>query len=557
MDEAQALLSRVAARGSVALAELSFWLRPAAASSALAARGGAQQPSLLARVADRWAAVDKDTRHLLLSHALSLLAGLVAAYHMRSLVTAVMGQMNTMLQDGAADPADAGGAAHVSPERLRAVQRRLLARGYRLEELSAHEVRLLAELVLPSDVRTRFADVGGQGAVVAALQERVVAPLLYPELFAHSHIAQRPTGVLLHGPPGCGKTLLARAMAHECRAAFLSISPSALEHKWVGDTPKAIAALFSLAAKLAPTIVFIDEIDGILAARTDGEQAYSVSMKSALLQHWDGLAAATAPGTQRRRARPAAAGGPRRAQQQPQQQPQPQPQQPPSPDADADAEPDADVPPAWVIVIGATNRPWALDEAAVRRMPRQIEVPLPDAAGRADILRRMLAKERCEPELLGGATAAASAAVPAGGGAGQPTGAATTLRELAAATAGCSGSDLAEVVREAVQAPIREALRAKQQQQLEAVAGGGAAAAAAAVVRAVTAEDVRRAAAHVRPAANIRSSAGPRRQPPPDSESGGDEALRNLFRILAGGGGGGGGGGPAWFPASFPHAAYE
>lgn len=444
-------------------------------------------------------------RYLLLSHSLSVVGGLIAYYRMRSLVDHVMTSMDK-LQEGAT--AEQGpDAAHLSQRRLWHIARRLAARGYQMGELNVYEQRLLAEVVLPTDVKTRFADVGGQTRVVSQIQEHVVAPLRFPELFAHSHIAQRPTGVLLYGPPGCGKTLLARAMAHECRAAFLSISPSALEHKWVGDTPKAIAALFSLAAKMAPTIIFIDEIDGLLSARSDSEQSWSVGMKSALLQHWDGLGAATAPGTQRTR-RPV------------------RPQGAPPPALQLDGRPEeedeSDSPPAWVVVIGATNRPWALDEAALRRMPRQIEVPLPDSGGRADILRRMLTKERCDDSVEG------------------------SLRDVADATAGCSGSDLAEVVREAVQRPIREALHARLAAAREAELAGRAPVSPppspfgeeGAPVRALTADDLLHAANTVQPSTSIgrggaggsRSASGSDNNEAPDSH--GQDYMAAMLRAM-------------------------
>jgi len=191
-----------------------------------------------------------------------------------------------------------------------------------------------------------------------------------------------------------------------------------------------------------------------------------------------------------------------------------------------------------VVVIGATNRPRSLDEAALRRMPRQIAVPLPDAAGRVDILCRMLAKERCTPEVLGLARAAGDV---------DGAGSSAVRGRLADATAGCSGSDLAEVVREAVQGPIREALAARlrsdaaaaaaaavveeedeEEEEDEDAAAPHAAAATEprAAVRAVTVDDLLRAAALVRPAANIRRDTGSPQQDARGTE--GSDAIASM-----------------------------
>jgi SpoVK/Ycf46/Vps4 family AAA+-type ATPase len=416
------LLSDAAAGASDALWRLSERLRPAAAVPLLAAAPSAPPGRLavaLERVQQRWEAVDPDTRRMLVGFCLSVLSGVILMRQAKTLLADSMSQLESPPDERTDQRFES-----LSDRRLLAIARRLRARGYTFAHLNGHERRLLADVVLPSDVDVGFADVGGQPAAVGLLQTHVVAPLRFPDLYAHSAIAQRPAGVLLHGPPGCGKTMLAKAVAAEGGGTLISISPSSLEHKYVGETPKAVAAVFSLARKLAPAVVFIDEVDGLLGARADGEQAWSLGLKSALLQHWDGLQAQADIGAAVPSSDGAAATARRR-------------------------------PAPWVVVVGATNRPWALDEAALRRMPRQVAVGLPDAAGRTDILRRLLARERCAPDV-------------AAGGAG--------FAAVAAATAGCSGSDLAEVVREAVQAPINEAFAARVRQEFDAAqrrAGSG------------------------------------------------------------------------------------
>lgn len=97
-----------------------------------------------------------------------------------------------------------------------------------------------------------------------ALREAVQLPLQCPQLFVRGSLARPCRGVLLFGPPGTGKTLLARAAAAECGASFLAVSPSTVASKWLGDGVRYVRAVFSLAAKLAPCVVFVDEVDAIL-----------------------------------------------------------------------------------------------------------------------------------------------------------------------------------------------------------------------------------------------------------------------------------------------------
>ena len=387
-----------------ALADLSDRIRPASSFSRpppTSAGGG----GFLERLQNKWLELDPDTRKMLLGFSLSMISGGILMWQARKFMEESLQKLDS--PDEGADRR----AASVPDKRLIEIATRLHRKGHSFDALNSHELRLLGDVILPSDVGTRFTDIGGQDRAVHDLQSYVVAPLRFPELYRHSSIAQRPTGVLLYGPPGCGKTMMAKAIAAEGQAAFISVSPSSLEHKYVGETPKAVGALFGLARKLAPTVIFIDEVDGLLGARAEGEQSWSLGLKSSLLQHWDGLTASVKP--QRQQHERSAKGS------------------------------KSSAPPAWVVVLGATNRPWALDEAALRRMPRQIRIDLPDASGRADILRRLLAKERCDPSC------------------------ASQLGRVAAVTAGFSGSDLAEVVREAVQIPISEALHAKLSQQLD------------------------------------------------------------------------------------------
>lgn len=147
-------------------------------------------------------------------------------------------------------------------------------------ELTAYEVQIATSLV-SSDTGTAWDDIGGgwrrvweeegrRRAVVAgaeevieALQDRVLLPLSLPTERLGGSLVASPKGVLLYGPPGCGKTLLAKAVAKAANAAFINLDISTLTDKWYGESQKLAAAVFSLAAKLQPSIIFIDEIGSL------------------------------------------------------------------------------------------------------------------------------------------------------------------------------------------------------------------------------------------------------------------------------------------------------
>ncbi len=123
-------------------------------------------------------------------------------------------------------------------------------------------------------------DIGGLDPIINSLRESVIYPLLYPHLFSSSALLGAPKGVLLFGPPGCGKTMLAKALAKESGATFINIAASVLTNKWYGESNKLVAGLFSLARKTQPSIVFIDEIDSFLRERTKGDHEVTGMMKA-------------------------------------------------------------------------------------------------------------------------------------------------------------------------------------------------------------------------------------------------------------------------------------
>ncbi len=183
-----------------------------------------------------------------------------------------------------------------------------------------------------------FEDIGGLGGQIRELREVVELPLKHPELFEEIGI-EPPKGVLLYGPPGCGKTLLAKAVAREANATFISIVGSELVQKFIGEGARIVRELFKLARKKAPAIVFIDEIDAIAARRLDIGTSGEREVQRTLMQLL--------------------------------------------------AELDGFKPLDKVKVIAATNRVDILDPAILRpgRFDRLIEVPLPSYKGRIEIFQ--------------------------------------------------------------------------------------------------------------------------------------------------------------------------
>ncbi|XP_022137420.1 uncharacterized protein LOC111008871 isoform X6 [Momordica charantia] len=258
------------------------------------------------------------------------------------------------------------------------------------------EKRLLADVIPPSDIGVTFDDIGALENVKDTLKELVMLPLQRPELFCKGQLTKPCKGILLFGPPGTGKTMLAKAVATEAGANFINISMSSITSKWFGEGEKYVKAVFSLASKIAPSVVFVDEVDSMLGRRENpGEHEAMRKMKNEFMVNWDGL---RTKDTER------------------------------------------------VLVLAATNRPFDLDEAVIRRLPRRLMVNLPDAPNRAKIIKVILAKEDLSPDF--------------------------DFDSVASMTDGYSGSDLKNLCVAAAHRPIKEILEKEKKERAAALADG-------------------------------------------------------------------------------------
>ncbi|KAK4571112.1 hypothetical protein RGQ29_029798 [Quercus rubra] len=230
-------------------------------------------------------------------------------------------------------------------EHKKEISRRL---GRPLIQTNPYEDVIACDVINPDHIDVEFDSIGGLEAIKEALYELVILPLRRPELFSYGKLLGPQKGVLLFGPPGTGKTMLAKAIAKESGAVFINVRISNLMSKWFGDAQKLVAAVFSLAYKLQPAIIFIDEVDSFLGQRRNTDHEALTNMKTEFMALWDGFT------------------------------------------TDQNAR---------VMVLAATNRPSELDEAILRRLPQAFEIGIPDCRERAAILKVILRGERVEDDI--------------------------------------------------------------------------------------------------------------------------------------------------------------
>ena len=248
--------------------------------------------------------------------------------------------------------------------------------GY-LKAIDKKLVELIMNEIVDHGPPVHWDDIAGLEFAKATIKEIVVWPMLRPDIF--TGLRGPPKGILLFGPPGTGKTLIGKCIASQAGATFFNISASSLTSKWVGEGEKMVRALFSIAKQHQPAVIFIDEIDSLLTQRSDSEHESSRRIKTEFLVQLDG---ATTQSDER------------------------------------------------ILVVGATNRPQEIDEAARRRLSKRLYIPLPDGEARNAITSRLMSEQShslTEQD----------------------------MDAIVSKTAGFSGADMVNLCREAALGPIR------------------------------------------------------------------------------------------------------
>ncbi|XP_044512432.1 katanin p60 ATPase-containing subunit A-like 2 isoform X2 [Mangifera indica] len=292
-----------------------------------------------------------------------------------------------------------------------------------LPSFESTETRALAESLCRDIIRgspdVKWGSIKGLENAKRLLKEAVVMPIKYPKYF--TGLLSPWKGILLFGPPGTGKTMLAKAIATECKTTFFNISASSVVSKWRGDSEKLIKVLFELARHHAPSTIFLDEIDAIISHRGEGRSEHEASrrLKTELLIQMDGLTRTD----------------------------------------------------ELVFVLAATNLPWELDAAMLRRLEKRILVPLPEPEARRAMFEELLHSQADEEGL--------------------------PYDVLVERTEGYSGSDIRLLCKEIAMQPLRR-LMALLEERLDAVAEDELP-----KVGPVRAEDIEIALKNTRPSAHL------------------------------------------------------
>ncbi|KIY62200.1 AAA-domain-containing protein [Cylindrobasidium torrendii FP15055 ss-10] len=239
----------------------------------------------------------------------------------------------------------------------------------------------LSGAIITETPNVKWDDVAGLEGAKASLKEAVILPIKFPHLFTGKRTPWK--GILLYGPPGTGKSYLAKAVATEAKSTFFSVSSSDLVSKWQGDSERLVRQLFEMARENKPSIIFIDEIDSLAGSRSEGESEGSRRIKTEFLVQMNGVGHDD----------------------------------------------------TGVLVLGATNIPWQLDNAIKRRFEKRIHIPLPGIDARRDMFQLHVGNTPCELTTK-------------------------DYRTLASKTEGYSGSDISIVVRDALMQPVRKVIGA-------------------------------------------------------------------------------------------------
>lgn len=247
----------------------------------------------------------------------------------------------------------------------------------RLRNIDANMIELIRNEIMESNKTITWDDIAGLEFIKKIIKEVVVFPMLRPDIF--TGLRRPPKGILLFGPPGTGKTLIGKCIASQSKSTFFSISASSLTSKWIGDGEKMVRALFAVAKVHQPSVVFIDEIDSLLTQRSETEHESSRRLKTEFLVQLDG---ATTSEDDR------------------------------------------------ILIVGATNRPQELDEAARRRLVKRLYVPLPELKARKQIINNLLSSVRHNLDEA-------------------------DIVRIAEKSAGYSGADMTNLCKEASMEPIR------------------------------------------------------------------------------------------------------
>lgn len=239
----------------------------------------------------------------------------------------------------------------------------------------------MARWIEPVSSRVTFADVGGLEEVKREIRRRIITPFLKPSLFQRFK-RSAGGGILMYGPPGCGKTLLARATAGECGAKFYNVSITDVLDMYIGESERKLHQIFEQARRNSPAVIFFDEVEALGGKRQHAREATSAKLVSQFLTELDGFAQNN----------------------------------------------------GQVLVLGATNVPWAVDPAFRRpgRFDRVLFVPPPDAEARAGILDLLL-RER-------------------------PVAGDIDARDIVRRTSGFSGADLRHLVDTAADEAIEDSM---------------------------------------------------------------------------------------------------